>query len=128
MTLFIGHPFRADARGRTVEATVDEHVRVMVEAVLFTAPGERVGRPDFGSGLRHLVFGAGGEQMAAAVGALVHGSLQRWLGEVIDVESVEASSEESVITVTVAYVRRRDGQRILATFGGASAANLGGGA
>lgn len=117
MPLFLAHPLRIDARGRTAEATVDEHVRFLVEAVLFTAPGERVGRPEFGSGLRHLVFGASSEQMAAAVEALVHGALQRWLGDVINVESVQATSDEATMTVVVAYSRLSDGERTIASFG-----------
>lgn len=118
MPLHLPFPLSLDARGRTARVDVHAHVRGLVEAVLFTSPGERVGRPDFGSGLRALVFGAVGEQVAAAVGALVHGSLQRWLLDVVDVVSVEATSEESTLRVTVRYVVRATGEAASATFGG----------
>lgn len=126
MSFHIRHPLGFDARGRTATVGEDAHVRQLIEAVLFTAPGERVGRPDFGSGLGQLVFSPGGDQVAAATAALVQGALQRWLGDVIAVESVEASAEDSTLRVTVRYVLRRSGEAAVATF--ASPAEGGAGA
>ena len=56
----IDFPFRVDGRGRTARSDGDEHVRDLIEQVLFTAPGERVNRPTFGTGLMQLVFAGNG--------------------------------------------------------------------
>lgn len=103
-------PYHIDSRGRTAAATEEKHVRDLIEQVLFTAPGERVNRPSFGSGLLQQVFGPNGDVIAAAVQLTVQGSLQQWLGDRIQVESVEVNSRESTLAVTVVY-RLRDGQR-----------------
>lgn len=100
----IAFPFRVDGRGRTASADRDEHVRDLIEQVLFTAPGERVNRPDFGSGLLQLVFAGNSEELAAATQFLVQGALQKWLREVVRVEDVTVESEESTLAVTVRYV------------------------
>ena len=52
----IDFPFHSDSRGRTATTDDDDHIRDMIEQFLFTNPGERVNRPDFGSGLLQLVF------------------------------------------------------------------------
>ena len=52
----IDFPFHFDARGRTATPPTTDHIRDMIEQLLFTAPGERVNRPDFGSGLLQMVF------------------------------------------------------------------------
>jgi hypothetical protein len=103
----IAFPYQFDARGRTAEAAHDRHVRQMVEQVLFTNPGERVNLPTFGCGLLQLVFAPGGDALAAAAQAAVQGALQQWLGDVIQVESVEVSHQDSTLSVTVRYTVRR---------------------
>ena len=104
------YPFAIDARGRTAETDGDGHVRDMIEQVLFTEPGERVNRPDFGCGLKQLVFMPNSDALVAATKQLVHGALLRWLNEVISVERVEVTGEDSTIEVTVAYRRRVTGE------------------
>jgi phage baseplate assembly protein W len=106
----IDFPFHLDSRGRTAATSEEEHVRDLIEQVLFTAPGERVNRPTFGSGLLQQVFGPNGDVIATAVQFTVQGSLQQWLGDRIQVESVVVESRDSTLAVTVVY-RLRDGQR-----------------
>jgi phage baseplate assembly protein W len=72
----VDYPYRFDGRGRTATTTHDEHVRDMIEQLLFTTPGERVMRPDFGSGLMQLVFAPVDDELASATQLLVHGALQ----------------------------------------------------
>jgi phage baseplate assembly protein W len=100
-------PFRFDGRGRTALAGEAEHVRDMIEQLLFTHPGERVRRPDFGSGLLQLVFAPNGPELAATVQFTVQAALQRWLGDVIDVRELEVTALESRLTVVVEYSIRR---------------------
>lgn len=110
----IAFPFHLDARGRTAATGEEEHVRDLVEQVLFTAPGERVNRPTFGSGLLQQVFGPNGDVIATAVQFVVQGALQQWLGDRIQVESVDVASVDSTLSVTVAYRLRSDGRRRVA--------------
>ncbi len=112
----INYPFRIDGRGRTASTDQDTHIRDLVEQVLFTAPGERVNRPDFGSGLMQLVFAPNSDELATATQFLVQGALQQWLGDLIQVEAVEVVSEDSTLEVTVQYIVRRNQQRQVAQF------------
>ncbi|MFJ8616178.1 GPW/gp25 family protein [Streptomyces clavifer] len=105
----LAFPFRSDRRGRTAHAPYDEHVRDLVEQLLFTSPGERLMRPDFGCGLLDLVFTPNSPELASALELSVQASLQRWLGELIDVESLDVVSEENVVRVYLRYVVRSTG-------------------
>ena len=109
-------PFHVGAAGRTALTGADDHLRDLIEQVLFTSPGERVNRPDFGSGLLQLVFAPNSPELATAVQYLVQGALQRWLGDVITVEAVEVTAVESRLEVAVAYSARRDSRRRVARF------------
>lgn len=107
----IAFPFRVDRRGRTAHARHDEHVRDLVEQVLFTSPGERVMRPDFGCGLLDLVFTPNSPELASALELSVQAALQRWLGDLIDVEGLDVVSEENAVRVFLRYVVRATGAR-----------------
>jgi phage baseplate assembly protein W len=109
-------PYHVDGRGRTATTGADDHLRDLIEQVLFTAPGERVMRPDFGSGLLGLVFEPGGPELVATTQHLVQGALQQELGRLISVDSVEVSQDEGALTVSVAYVALRTQERTNATF------------
>src|SRR5512138_486777 len=112
----IDFPFHMDARGRTRATTYEDHVRDMIEEVLFTVPGERVNRPTFGCGLLQLVFAPNSDALAGATQMVVQGSLMQWLGDVIEVEAVEVRNEDAVLDVTVVYRTRRDLERQSARF------------
>src|SRR5712691_2561308 len=103
----LDYPFRFDNRGRTAEPGPDEHIRDLIEQVLFTAPGERVNRPDFGSGLLQLVFAPNSDELASATQFLVQGALQQWLGDRIEVNEVAVEGEDSALLVRVSYTIRR---------------------
>ena len=112
----IDFPFHFDRLGRTATTGTDDHVRDMIEQLLFTNPGERVNRPDFGSGLLQLVFAPNSPELAAALQFTVQASLQRWLGDVIDVQALEVTSEDSTLRVEIQYVVRRTGETRQDTF------------
>jgi len=109
-------PYHVDGRGRTATTGADDHLRDLIEQVLFTAPGERVMRPDFGSGLLGLVFEPGGPELVATTQHLVQGGLQQELGHLIAVDSVEVAQVEGALTVSVSYVALRTQERTAATF------------
>src|SRR5262245_32257505 len=112
----LDYPFQFDGRGRTATTDRDAHIRDLIEQVLFTAPGERVNRPDFGSGLMQLVFAPNSDTLAAATQLLVQGSLQHWLGNLIEVEELEVTSEDATLRVTLQYLVRGTGTRQTAVF------------
>ncbi|MFJ2473849.1 GPW/gp25 family protein [Streptomyces sp. NPDC087659] len=107
----IAFPFRTDRRGRTAHASYDEHVRDLIEQLLFTSPGERVMRPDFGCGLLDLVFTPNSPELASALELSVQAALQRWMGELIEVEDLDVVSEENVVRVRLRYAVRATGSR-----------------
>ena len=109
MALFLDFPFHVDGRGRSAETAEDDHIRDMIFQVLFTNPGERVNRADFGCGVKQLVFMPNSDALATATQFLVQGALQRWLDAVIRVESVEVEAVESELRVTVVYSKRSGG-------------------
>ena len=88
----------------------------MIAQVLFTAPGERVNRPDFGSGLMQLVFEPNSEELATTTQFLVQGALQQWLGDLIIVNEVTATVDDSKLIVTVVYIVRRTQELQVAQF------------
>lgn len=107
----IDFPFHFDARGRTASAGDDDHIRDMIEQLLFTNPGERVNRPDFGSGLLQMVFAPNSPEIAAALQFTVQASLQQWLGDVIQVQSLEVTSEDSTLRVELSYIVLRTAEQ-----------------
>jgi len=112
----LDYPFHLDTRGHTAETSEDEHIRDLIEQVLFTAPGERVNRPTFGCGLLQLVFAPNSDALTATSQFLVQGALQQWLGDLIVVESVQVENEDSTLRVTIQYVIRRTQTRTTADF------------
>src|SRR5215471_21828637 len=102
MSTTVNFPYQFDGRGRTMDA-LSNYIRQLVEQVLFTSPGERVNLPDFGSGLLQLSFAPNSVEMAAATQFTVQAALQKWLSNYITVQSVVASVQEAVLTVTVTY-------------------------
>lgn len=113
---YVDFPFRVDERGRTAAASEDDHLRDLIEQVLFTAPGERVNRPTFGCGVLHLVFAPNGEELASATQFLVQGALQQWLGDLVQVETVDVIAEDSTLRITVSYLVRRTQERHTSQF------------
>jgi phage baseplate assembly protein W len=100
----IAFPFRIDGRGRTADTDLDAHIRDLIEETLFVSPGERVNNPSFGSGLFGMTFEPAGDAVAAAAQLAIQAALQRWLGDIIHVQTVEVAGNDSTLQVTVRYV------------------------
>ena len=96
-------PYHLDATGRSAQIEAAEHVRDLVEQVLFTSPGERVMRPEFGAGVMALVFEPNSVQLAATTQYLAQASLQQHLSHLIALQSVTVEPVEATLVVTVAY-------------------------
>jgi phage baseplate assembly protein W len=109
-------PYHFDGRGRTAGTDLDDHIRDLIEQVLFTASGERVNRPTFGSGLMQAVFAPNSQEMAAATQFLLQGAVQQNLSDLIEVNSVEVSANDNILNVSITYVVRNTQQQQLAQF------------
>ncbi|MGI8587610.1 MAG: GPW/gp25 family protein [Chloroflexia bacterium] len=112
----IDYPFHFDGRGRTALTDTDDHIRDMIEQILFTNPGERVNRPDFGSGVMQLIFTPNSPELATALQFTMQAALQRWLGDLIEVQALDVTSEEATLQIVVRYVVRRTNERQVALF------------
>ncbi len=103
MNSHLDFPYHFDGRGRSAGTGRDDHIRDLIEQVLFTAPNERVMRPDFGSGLLALVFEPNSVTLAATTQMLVQGALQQHLSHLIAVQGVEVLNDDSALRVNVRY-------------------------
>lgn len=112
----LAYPYQVASSGGTATADDPTHIRDLVEQVLFTAPGERVMRPDFGSGAARLLFAPNSVELASATQMLIQASLQQWLNALIVVQAVEVSANDATLTITVQYAIRTTGQAQQQTF------------
>lgn len=117
---YLDFPFHIDGRGRSGATAEDDHVRDMIHQLLFTDLGSRPNRPDFGCGLKSLLFLPNSDALATATQVLVKGSLQRWLENEIQVESVEVNADEEKLVVNVVYTKRANGERRAEQFVGSA--------
>ena len=106
----IDFPFAFDARGRTAECDDAAHVRDMLEQLLFTNAGERVNRPEFGSGLMQLVFAPNSIELAAALQFTTRAAILQYLGDVLDLQVFEVTPTDAVLRIDVRYALRSTGE------------------
>ena len=107
------YPIAVDAaRGRLAqEQDFGAHIEQLVMQVLMTAPGERINRPDFGCGVKRLVFAPGGEVAATLAQTAVDQALTKWLPQAISVNEVTARAEDAVLHIRIGYVVKARGER-----------------
>jgi len=112
----IDYPLHFDLNGRTAETSEADHVRDMIEQLLFTSPGERVNRPDFGCGLLQALFAPNSPELATALKFTTQAALQKWLGDIIEVQALEFTAEDSTLRVLLNYSIRQSGEQHSETF------------
>ena len=112
----IAYPYKVDERGRTATSDEERHLRDLIEQVLFTSPGERVNRPEFGTPILQLVFEPSTDVLATALQATVQAALQQQLGTRLLVQRVDVDREEAVLRINIVYTARGTGQRTTAEF------------
>lgn len=112
----IDFPFHFDRSGRTAATNDDDHIRDMIEQFLFTSPGERVNRPDFGCGLLQLIFAPNSPELAAAIQFTIQAGLQQWLSDLIEVRNLEVVCKDAELHVEVQYVVTQTQQSVNTTF------------
>jgi phage baseplate assembly protein W len=125
------YPFRIDAAShQAARAGYPEHVEQMIRQVLLTDPGERVNLPEFGCGLRRLVFAPHSDALQATTKLIVMQALTRWLGAQIDVKDVVvsrpnqsldassgdfASAPDGVLQIRIEYVLIETREKLVTT-------------
>lgn len=112
----VAYPFRLDANGRTAVAEYDDHIRQMIEQILFTSAGERVNRPTFGCGLMELIFGEQSPVTEAYTRMIVYTALNQWLAQRIELQDVTVVADDAQLIVTVSYVVLQTGNGHRAEF------------
>lgn len=110
-TASFDYPYDIDHRGRTAATDYGDHVRDMLEQLLMTDPGERVNRPDFGGGLRQLVFAPNSPELAATLSFTLRAAIQLWLGDVVEIEALEVEALDSRLIISLTYLLRETGDR-----------------
>ena len=103
------YPFRIDpASGQAAQTDYPTHVDQMIRQVLLTSPGERVDLPQFGCGLRQLIFAPNSDALDTTTQILVQQSLNQWLGDQITVQQVTVATPsagmENKISIQINYV------------------------
>jgi hypothetical protein len=103
----VDFPFHLDSRGRTAVTDDNDHIRDMIDQFLFTNAGERVNRPTFGSGLLQLIFAPNSPELASTLQFTVQAGLQQWLGDVVEIQELEVTSNDATLRVELKYLVRR---------------------
>jgi phage baseplate assembly protein W len=106
----IDFPYHFNFEKRTATTSLEDNVRDMIEELLFTNPGERVNRPDFGSGLLQMVFAPNSPELAAALQFTTQAALQQYLGSLIDVRTLNVTAQDAILTVQIEYALRATGE------------------
>ena len=107
---FLAHPYNVADTNRSLVRDDAGHVRDMLELVLFTTPGERVNRPDFGCGVATLLFAGNSPELAMSAELIIQGAVQRWLGGVLALNSLAVSADDAMLTIDLSYTLRSTGE------------------
>jgi phage baseplate assembly protein W len=105
-------PLRIDAAsGQAARASYQDHVDQMIRQILLTDPGERACLPEFGAGMRRLLFAPITAQLQASATMMISSALTTWLGDQISVDDVSVATPASTagvppgtILITIRYV------------------------
>jgi uncharacterized protein len=100
-----------NSRKLAEETDYDAYVVGLIKQILLTAPGERINRPEFGVGVKRLIFAAGPDTAHAFTKALVLEGLTKHLKDIISVEAIGVRSEEASLFIDINYVVLQRGHR-----------------
>lgn len=100
----LSFPFRIGKDGRTARvSSLEEHVRDELIQLILTNFGERAFLPEFGGGVRRLVFEKADEATAGITKASLTQAISRWLGHRITLEELKVAVENEKIEVEIKY-------------------------
>ena len=80
-----------------------DHIRDMMVSLLLTSKGERVNMPQFGCGLRELLFLGNNSRIAALVKITVSGSIENYLGDFVIVDDVDVQHRDELLLIKIDY-------------------------
>lgn len=106
-TTYMSFPFRLGEDGPETSTRMD-HIREQVEQVLFTSPGERVFRPEFGFGARQHVFEPNAQPLWELARGRLFGSLVEALAGEVDPKTLKVEvgpgpGQPEVLLVQISY-------------------------
>jgi hypothetical protein len=109
----IRYPFAINKSLGTLqqETIFSQHVRQLMIQVLFTVPGERVNRPDFGCGIRRMVFAPNTDAAANLAQVMITQSLEKWVGDLITVQQVTVVSNNETMEISIVYLIKANQQK-----------------
>jgi phage baseplate assembly protein W len=96
------------------EPDYEAYIQQLIRQVLFTGQGERINRPDFGAGVRRLIFAPNSPATASLAQTLIYQALTTWLGTLIRTEDVRAEADNERLNIAITYtILARQEQRFL---------------
>jgi phage baseplate assembly protein W len=110
MTGYLSFPYQIDASGQTATTDLSTYVQNLIQLVLETDPGERVNLPNFGAGLKSLVFAGMDKGLASAAESLVHSKLLQFLGDAITIHTLTVSLKGEEAEIALTYFVTHSGQ------------------
>ncbi|MGA7214265.1 MAG: GPW/gp25 family protein [Terrimicrobiaceae bacterium] len=93
------------------EPDYDAYIVQLIKQVIFTGAGERINRPQFGAGVRRLLFAPNSIGTASLAQTVVFQALNTWLGTLIRVDRVEVAAEAEKLLIDVSYTILQKGEQ-----------------
>lgn len=111
-------PIRLNAVGQISLSEYEDDIRESIRIILLTAQGERVMRPDFGSGLHEYVFERMSATVIGTIQATVQNALIKWEPriQVLGVSVTPAPHEDGTLLIDVDYRVRATNTRFNLVF------------
>ena len=101
-------PIVINSEEKIQQSEYERDIEQAIRIILGTAQGERVMRPDFGAGLKRLVFQPINTTTLAQIKHLVQDALVQWEPRINQVEiSVNAKPRASKVDIHIGYSIRR---------------------
>jgi Bacteriophage baseplate protein W len=100
----VAFPVAVDDKGAVASAQYEEDIRQAIRIILDTDPGERVMRPDFGAGLRALLFEPINTQTMALARHRVEQALILWEPRIDNITvKVDAQPKVGLLNINIRY-------------------------
>ncbi len=104
MSGHLSFPFRIGSNGRTAQVnSLEEHVHDELIQLLLTNLGERAFLPEFGGGLRQLVFEPTDPATKGITKAQITQAIETWLGQRVQLENLIVEANNNIIEVEIQY-------------------------
>ena len=111
----LSFPFRIASDGRTVQVdSLENHVREELMQLLLTNLGERAFLPEFGGGVRRLVFENIDQATGGMTKAILTQAISRWLGNRVTLEDLSVTVDNETLEVDIKYrIAGREDTRVM---------------